>query len=158
MPTGGTPPVLTQVPKAKTDDEAINGALTLAHDCEAAYSQAASKAQDPELKSALEKFASQANSQSEQWRGEGHKTVLDHVCWQVFQTCSPIQIVVQLKALAYTALAYTAFGMSTTQSIPIALSRSDHHVSTSLKRLHCTATNYPAQQRINSPQQCLLHA
>lgn len=60
----------TQVPKAKTDDEAVKGALALAYDCEAAYGQAAKKASDPELKQALEKFVSQASSQVEQWRGE----------------------------------------------------------------------------------------
>ena len=44
--------------------------MALAHDCEAAYSQAAKKVEDPKLKQALEKFASQASSQSDQWRGE----------------------------------------------------------------------------------------
>lgn len=59
----------TTVPKAKTDEEAVTGALALAHDCAAAYGQAASKAKDPELKQALEKFASQAEGQIDQWRG-----------------------------------------------------------------------------------------
>ena len=63
-------PVLTQIPKAKTDEEAVKGALELAHDCEAAYGQAATKASDSELKKALEKFAGQASSQADQWRGD----------------------------------------------------------------------------------------
>ena len=48
----------------------MTGALALAHDCQAAYSQAAAKASDPELKQALEKFASQADGQIDQLRGE----------------------------------------------------------------------------------------
>ncbi len=65
---------LTTVPKAKTDEEAATGALALAHDCQAAYSQAAEKAKDPELKQALEKFASQSAGQIDQWRGESSGT------------------------------------------------------------------------------------
>ncbi|KAK9827433.1 hypothetical protein WJX74_001827 [Apatococcus lobatus] len=66
---GDQPQSFTTVPKAKTDEEAVTGALALAHDCAAAYGQAAGKAQDPELKQALEKFASQAEGQVDQWRG-----------------------------------------------------------------------------------------
>lgn len=63
-------PSFTQVPKAKTEEEAITGALALAHDCQAAYGEAAKKAEDAELKKNLEKFAGQASSQIDQWRGE----------------------------------------------------------------------------------------
>ena len=63
-------PSFTQVPKAKTEEEAITGALALAHDCQSAYGEAAKKAEDADLKKNLEKFASQASSQIDQWRGE----------------------------------------------------------------------------------------
>ena len=63
-------PVLTQIPKSKTNEEAVTGLLQLAHDCHAAYGQAAEKAKDAELKQALTKFASQADTQADQWRGE----------------------------------------------------------------------------------------
>ncbi|KAK9809622.1 hypothetical protein WJX73_008396 [Symbiochloris irregularis] len=66
---GEDKPSFTQIPKAKTDEEAVTGALALAHDCEAAYGQAAEKVKDPELKKALEKFTGQATSQADQWRG-----------------------------------------------------------------------------------------
>ena len=62
-------PALTQIPKSKTNEEAVTGLLQLAHDCHAAYGQAAEKASDAELKQALQKFASQADSHIDQWRG-----------------------------------------------------------------------------------------
>lgn len=63
-------PVLTQIPNSKSNEEAVTGLLQLAHDCQAAYGQAAEKASDAELKQALKKFASQADSHIDQWRGE----------------------------------------------------------------------------------------
>lgn len=63
-------PALTQIPKSKTNEEAVIGLLQLAHDCHAAYGQAAEKASDAELKQALQKFTSQADSHITQWRGE----------------------------------------------------------------------------------------
>lgn len=42
--------------------------LQLAHDCHAAYGQAAEKVSDADLKQGLKKFASQADSQIDQWR------------------------------------------------------------------------------------------
>ena len=62
-------PALTQVPNSKTDEEAVTGLLQLAHDCSAAYGTAAEKANDAELKKALQKFAKQADSHIDQWRG-----------------------------------------------------------------------------------------
>lgn len=61
-------PVLTQIPKSKTNEEAVTGLLALAHDCHAAYGAGAEKASDAELKQALQKFAKQADSHIEQWR------------------------------------------------------------------------------------------
>ena len=63
-------PALTQIPKSKTNEEAVTGLLQLAHDCKAAYGQAAEKASDTELKQALQKFTGQADSHISQWRGE----------------------------------------------------------------------------------------
>ena len=63
-------PVLTQIPKSKTNEEAVTGLLQLAHDCHAAYGQAAEKVSDADLKQGLKKFASQADSHIDQWRGE----------------------------------------------------------------------------------------
>ena len=62
-------PALTQIPKSKTNEEAVTGLLQLAHDCSAAYGQAAEKASDAELKQAMQKFAGQADSHIKQWRG-----------------------------------------------------------------------------------------
>ena len=61
-------PALTQIPKSKTNEEAVTGLLALAHDCHAAYGAGAEKASDPELKQALQKYAKQADSHIEQWR------------------------------------------------------------------------------------------
>ena len=63
-------PVLTTIPKSKTNEEAVTGLLQLAHDCSAAYGQGAEKASDAQLKKALSKFASQADSHTDQWRGK----------------------------------------------------------------------------------------
>ena len=62
-------PALTQIPKSKTNEEAITGLLQLAHDCSAAYGQAAEKGSDAEFKQAMQKFAGQADSHIKQWRG-----------------------------------------------------------------------------------------
>ena len=62
-------PALTQIPNAKSNEEAVTGLLQLAHDCHAAYGTAAEKANDAELKQALQKFAKQADSHIDQWRG-----------------------------------------------------------------------------------------
>lgn len=75
MPCFSSAASFTQVPKAKTDEEAVTGALALAHDCSAAFGQAAGKAKDPELKQALEKFAGQADGWIDQWRGK-----ISHAC------------------------------------------------------------------------------
>ncbi|KAL0047593.1 hypothetical protein WJX82_007368 [Trebouxia sp. C0006] len=62
-------PALTQIPKSKTNEEAVTGLLQLAHDCSAAYGQAAEKGSDAEFKQAMQKFAGQADSHIKQWRG-----------------------------------------------------------------------------------------
>lgn len=63
-------PALTQVPKSKTNEEAVTGLLQLAHDCHAAYGTAAEKVNDAELKKGLQKFAKQADSHIDQLRGK----------------------------------------------------------------------------------------